>query len=57
MTREETFPAPDCEGLYTGRVRAVAQGVVLDQAEASFKVTESQPTGTDGVVILTYERV
>ena len=38
VSRDLTFPAPNCEGIYTGKARALSQGLLLDQAEASFKV-------------------
>ena len=39
LDRSVTFPAPSCEGLYTWRVTA-SKGVLLDRAEATFKVCQ-----------------
>jgi hypothetical protein len=41
LDRSVTFPAPDCEGLYTVKARALSEGEVLDQAEAAFKVCQN----------------
>jgi hypothetical protein len=41
LDRSMTFPAPDCEGLYTLKARALSEGEVLDQAEATFKVCQN----------------
>ena len=41
VDRSMTFPAPDCEGLYTLKARALSEGDVLDQADATFKVCQN----------------
>ena len=41
LDRSMTLPAPDCEGLYTVKARALSGGDVLDQAEATFKVCQN----------------
>jgi hypothetical protein len=41
LDRSMTFPAPDCEGLYTLKARALSEGEVLDRAEATFKVCQN----------------
>ena len=41
LDRSMTLPAPDCEGLYMVKARALSESQVLDQAEATFKVCQN----------------